>query len=187
MKYKIQFKYEMQCGEWDDLLKDEYYEGQGAEPIVGTHETMTEYDSIEKANAQVEIEKEDYRDAYDHHSAEDIEDMMPEYRVVPSHLQPDTVETVTRIEDIYADGSVNMKHYYLHSDWSVFSCEKPIEEDSHDDMSVRFEFSDSQEANDYISDPMDFAFSNDLVTFRSGCIEECTREEIIKGSKEAIQ
>jgi hypothetical protein len=39
---------------------------------------MTEYDSIEKANAQVEIEKEDYRDAYDHHSAEDIEDMMPE-------------------------------------------------------------------------------------------------------------
>ena len=86
MKYKIQFKYEMQCGAWDDLLDPEHYEGQGAEPIVGTHKTMTEYDSIEEANAQIEIEKEDIRDAYDHHTSASLEEMMPEYRVVPSHL-----------------------------------------------------------------------------------------------------
>ena len=48
---------------------------------------MTEYDSIEEANAQIEFEMEDYRDTYDHHSAEDIEAYMPEYRVVPSHLE----------------------------------------------------------------------------------------------------
>ena len=97
MKYKIQFKYEMQCGEWDDLLKDEYYEGQGAETIVGTHETMTEYASIEEANAQIEIEKEDYRESlednweYRPYTFEDIEGMVEEYRmrVVPSHLKED--------------------------------------------------------------------------------------------------
>tara|TARA_R100000152_G_C6733315_1_gene157733 strand:+ start:639 stop:1064 length:426 start_codon:yes stop_codon:yes gene_type:complete len=88
MKYKIQFKYETQCGEWDDLLNDEHYKGQGAEPIVGTHETMTEYDSIEDANAQIEIEKDNYRDSYDHlYSAEDIESYMPAYRIIPSHLK----------------------------------------------------------------------------------------------------
>ena len=95
MKYKIQFKYEMQCGEWDDLLDPDHYEGQGAEPIVGTHETMPEYDSIEKANAQIEIEKEDYREALEEniedrpHTIEDIAGMVEEYRmrVVPSHLE----------------------------------------------------------------------------------------------------
>ena len=97
MKYKIQFKYEMQCGEWDDLLNDEHYEGQGAEPIVGTHETMTEYDSIEDANAQIEIEKDNYRESLmDNiedrpHTLDDIEGMVSEYkmRVVPSHLKED--------------------------------------------------------------------------------------------------
>jgi hypothetical protein len=101
MKYKIQFKYEMQCGEWDDLLKDEYYEGQGAEPIVGTHETMTEYDSVAVANLQIEIEKEDYRESLEEHiedrphTLEDIEGMVEEYRlrVVPSHLKEASNET----------------------------------------------------------------------------------------------
>ena len=90
MKYKIQFKSGWQCGVWDDLLDDDYYEGQQPEPVVGTHVTMTEYDSIEDANAQIELEKEDYRDAYDHHTEEKIEEMMPDYQVVPSHLNSET-------------------------------------------------------------------------------------------------
>ena len=103
MKYKIQFKYEMQCGEWDDLLKDECYGGQGAVPIVGTHETMTEYDSVAVANLQIQIEKEDYRESLEDniedrpHKLEDIDGMVEEYRlrVVPSHLpEPDQFHNI---------------------------------------------------------------------------------------------
>jgi len=90
MRYKIQFKYDCQRGAWDDLLDPEHHDGQKAEPLVGTHETMTVYDSIEEANAQIELEKADFRDTFDHHSVEDIEGMLPEYRVVPSHLIRDS-------------------------------------------------------------------------------------------------
>jgi len=97
MKYKIQFKYGMQCGEWDDLLDHDHYEGQGSEPVVGTHESMPEYESIEKANAQIEIEKDEYRDSLEEnvedreHTLEEIDGIVEDYqmRVVPSHLTTD--------------------------------------------------------------------------------------------------
>ena len=75
-----------------------------------------------------------------------------------------------------------MKHYYIRSDWSILETDEHILYDSREDMEIRFEFQDKEESLDYQSDPIKFVFENDLVTFRSGCIQECTREEIINGS-----
>ena len=80
-----------------------------------------------------------------------------------------------------------MKYYYIKSDWSILETDEHILDGSHEDMEIRFELADKEECLDYQSDPIRFVFENDLVTFRRGCIEECTREEIIKGSKEDNQ
>ena len=42
------------------------------------------FDSKEKAEEQAKIEEADYRDAYDHHSPEELEELVPEYKVISS-------------------------------------------------------------------------------------------------------
>lgn len=46
-----------------------------------TNEIMT-FASKEEAEAQAKIEEADYRDAYDHHSPEELEEIVPEYKVI---------------------------------------------------------------------------------------------------------
>jgi hypothetical protein len=46
-----------------------------------TDEIMT-FASKEEAEAQAKIEEADYRDAYDHHSPEELEEIVPEYKVI---------------------------------------------------------------------------------------------------------
>jgi len=70
MKYKIQYNYNGLHDGWDDLLD-------------GTDEkTLLTFDGEQSAEEQIEEEQEEYRDAYDHHSEKEIEEMMPDYRVV---------------------------------------------------------------------------------------------------------
>ena len=44
-------------------------------------EIMT-FDSREAAEEQAKVEEADYRDAYDHHSPEELEELVPEYKVI---------------------------------------------------------------------------------------------------------
>ena len=44
-------------------------------------EIMTFY-SREAAEEQAMVEEADYRDAYDHHSPEELEELVPEYKVI---------------------------------------------------------------------------------------------------------
>ena len=44
-------------------------------------EIMT-FDSREEAEEQAKVEEADYRDAYDHHSPEELEELVPEYKVI---------------------------------------------------------------------------------------------------------
>jgi len=83
MKYKIQINV---CGfhaGWDDLLEggDEIAEDN---PLLTFHNHASVGDCTGElsAEARIEEEQEEYRDAYDHHTEEEIEEMMPDYRVV---------------------------------------------------------------------------------------------------------
>ena len=44
-------------------------------------EIMT-FDSREAAEEQAKVEEANYRDAYDHHSPEELEELVPEYKVI---------------------------------------------------------------------------------------------------------